>query len=283
MTARSFSEKLRLMQKTHLRNAIAAILIFVSAEAHAQLPSMSKLPWIGYFMAAKSKKYQITITTAGSAKLDVLNNLGIVDHGFPSVGISFFIIETLPDGKNVRRALIPESLTSDQPATVDPTKPMSFRGQVEGNATFEAMYYPERGGFSFGGKVTDKGTLTNPISFAVVADFYPYAVIGKDKLEATEKLAKRDTIRFETTLRKRDEIEFLAEASSATAEPDQMTKAEISTEGFNRLSFKLLASSGTSFTLTSMNEKRFLEGFSLLWKTDPKTLNNAQRISFVVK
>jgi len=270
------------MQKNLLRNAIAALLILTTSRVHADLPSMSKLPWIGYFMATKEKKYQITIATVGTARLEVLNNEGLASHGATNVGISFSIIETLPDGKTVNRTAIPDSLASDQPAEIDPKKPMVFRGKVQGDAAFEAIYYPERGGFSFGGKVTDKGALTNPLSFAVNANFAPYH-ISQDSIEGVEKIAKRDSIRCETTERKREKIGFLDQAASPTAVPIQITNAEISTEGFNRLGFKLVSSTGTSFTLSSNNGKRFLEGFSLLWKTNPKAGNSDQKISFVVK
>jgi hypothetical protein len=271
------------MQKTFLRNAIAAAFILASSQVHADLPSMSKLPWIGYFMATKSKNYQITITTVGTAKLDVLNSQGLPGYSTPFISVAFSIMETLPDGKTIHRAVIPGSLASDQPAEVDPKKPMTFRGKVEGDAAFEAIFYPERGGFSFGGKVTEKGKLTNPLSFAIKANFIPYHPGAGTKVDQLEKLAKRDNIRFETTQRKRDKIEFLKEITSPTAAPEQITSAEISTEGFNRLGFKLVASTGTSFTLSGNNGKRFLEGFSLTWKTEPKTGNSAQKISFVVK
>jgi hypothetical protein len=270
------------MQKTSLLNAIAACLILTSVGVSAALPSMSKLPWIGYFMATKEKKYQITMTTAGTAKLEMLNAQGNTGHSAKSITMSFFIIETLPDGKTVNRAIIPDSLTSDQPAEIDPKKPMVFRGKVKGDASFEAIYYPERGGYSFGGKVIDKGTLTNPLSFAVRADFAPYHFKGDD-ISDTEKLAKKDNIRFETTQRKREKLGFLDEKSSTSALPDAITNAEIATEGYSGLGFKLISSSGTSFSLSSRNEKRLLEGFGILWRTDPKAGNSPQKISFLAK
>ena len=67
-----------------------------------------------------------------------------------------------------------DSLASAQPPVEDPKLPVTFTGKVTGDAAFEMTVAPERGGFSLSGKVTDKGSVTNPLQFVVTIDWNPY-------------------------------------------------------------------------------------------------------------
>jgi hypothetical protein len=271
------------MQKTSLLNAIAACLLLTSTGLHSALPALSKLPWIGYFMVTKEKNFQITMSSNGSTVLYPITKSGNIATTYTDIKFQFSIIETLPDGKTVNRPINPVSLTSEQVAELGPKKPLVFKGKVEGDAAFEAIYYPERGGFSFGGKITEKGTLTNPLRFAVSATFTPYHINDKTDMVQFKKDVKKDDIRFETLERKREKVTFLDKTASSTTPPAPVTMAEISSQGINGLKFKLVPSRGTSLTIASKEGKCFYEGFTTVWQTDEKAGSAPQKISFVVK
>ncbi len=100
--------------------------------------------------------------------------------------MNFEVHETKPDGKVVSKKIQWDSLSSEQEAAVDPKDPLTFTGKTTGDATFEVTVVPGPEAVSLTGRILDKGTLTNPLTFAITTDFKPYKRVG-DNREAFEK------------------------------------------------------------------------------------------------
>ncbi len=177
----------------------------------------------------------------------------------------------MPDGKVVSKQVKSDSLTSEHPAVEDPKDPVTFTGKVTGDAAFEVTVAPERGGYSMTGKITDKGTLTNPLQFVITMDFDPYkngAGDGDDAQENFEKKIKRDELRFETVSGKREKIEFLDKVNPATLYQEGFTTAELRTEGYGGVNFEMEATGKSRIVFEDKGEQEFWKGFSARWSVN---------------
>lgn len=161
------------MKRNLLPFAISS-LVFSAPLSHAQLPQLGEKPWLGHFIGIKEKKFQFGITSKGDAVLHPLKRDGTMVALFNPIKVNYEILETMPDGKVVSQQVKVDSLASAQPPVEDPKLPVTFTGKVTGDAAFEMTVAPERGGFSLSGKVTDKGSVTNPLQFVVTIDWNPY-------------------------------------------------------------------------------------------------------------
>lgn len=253
--------------------AVASSLFLAAPLAHAELPPLTEKPWLGYFVGLNDKKFQFGITSKGEAILYPLKRDGTPHSLFNPIKLHYEILETSPDGKVVSKQVREETLASEQPPSENPKDPVKITGKVTGDAAFEVTVAPERGGFSLSGKITDKGSLTNPLQFVVTVDFDPHkngpgtAADGKedDAIEKFEKKVKRDELRFETVARKREKIEFMDKLNPATLYPDGFTQAELRTEAYGGVTFGLEAVGKSKIVFEDKGEQEFWKGFSARW------------------
>jgi hypothetical protein len=267
---------------------ILAAGIFLSPPAaQAELPGLKKQPWLGYFIGMEAKrKFRFGVTAKGLGVLSPLKSDGEPVYMNDPIQINFEVLETTPEGKSVRKTFQPDSLASDQEASEDPEEPVTFRGKVTGGAAFEITVTPERGGFSVSGRLTDKGTTTNPLRFEVSADFTPYVSKPgdeKDEIKRFEKRAKKDVLRYETASRKRDKLEFLEEANPATAIPEALSSAQIETDGYGGIEITLQASEKSKLTFDDKGSRPLWKGFTLRWKADEGVDTATQKLTFTAR
>ena len=118
--------------------------------AFAQLPTLDKQPWLGYFAAYEGRRFNVGITDRGEIKLTPLNDKG-VDFGPNMVlPVQIGIEEIQPDGKTDMKVIRMESLKSEQPPT-DKLERVVLQGQVSAEAVFEAVIEQKGGVVSIGG------------------------------------------------------------------------------------------------------------------------------------
>lgn len=255
--------------------AISSFLLAAPA-AHADLPGLNEKPWLGHFIGITDKKFQFGITTKGEAVLHPLKRDGSVHSLFNPINVHYEILETMPDGKVVSKQVKQETLASEQPAVENPEGPVKFTGKVTGDAAFEITVTPERAGYSLTGKVTDKGSLANPLQFVITMDFDPFKGgpgKGDDEkaeqaVENFEKKIKRDELRFKTTGGKNEKIEFLDKVNPSTLHPGGFTEAELRTEGYGGVTFELEAVGKSKIVFEDKGEKEFWNGFSARWSVN---------------
>lgn len=258
------------MNKTLLPIALSTILLS-AAYVHAELPALLEKPWLGHFIGIKERKLQFGLTSSGEAVLHPLQRGGEVHALFNPIKIKYEILETTPGGKVVSKQVKAESLSSEHPAVENPEGPVTFTGKVTGDAAFEVTVAPERGGYSMTGKITDKGTLTNPLQFVITIDFDPYkngAGDDDDAQEKFEKKIKRDELRFKTASGKREKIEFLDKVNPAKLYEEGFTEAELRTEGYGGVTFEMEATGKSKIVFEDKGEKEFWSGFSPRWSVN---------------
>ncbi len=259
------------MKKAFFPVAICSSLFLLSQAANAKLPQLNEKPFLGYFIGIKDRKLQFGVTSDGKAMLFPLKRDGSPVSLFNPIPVSYEILETMPDGKVVSKTIKVESLATTHPATENPETPVTFTGMVTGNAAFEVTVAEERGGFSLSGKITDKGTLTNPLQFVISINFNPYKEGGgkdDEALEKFEKKIKREELSLTTTDSKREKIEFLSSVNPAKLYSQGLTKAELKTEGFGGIGFGLEAVGKSKIMFEEKVEKPFWNGFTARWSVN---------------
>ncbi len=266
--------------------ALAAGLLLPAPTARADLPGLKEQPWIGYFIGINERDYRFGITAKGKGILYPLKKDGTPVATTNPIDVNFDIIETLPDGKTVRKQFTDGTIVSDDKPTTDPKQAMKFRGYVTGNASYEVTVIPERDGVSFSGRITDKGELTNPLHFAVSVDFTPYKQgkgDTKDEIKSFEKKIRRDEIRYESVSREKGKIDFLDEGNPATVAPDWFTEAEIKTEGYGGIGFEIKSSFKSKFNFEDKGEKPLWNGFTLRWTVNDGAEPTAEKFTIIPK
>ncbi len=267
--------------------ALTAGFFLTPSTTQADLPSLKKQPWIGYFLGMESKrKYRFGITAKGQGTLDALKSDGNPVYMHNPIQINFNVIETMPDGKTVTKQVKSDSLASEQEASENPKGPVTFRGKVTGDAAYEVTITPERKGFSVSGRLTDTGTLTNPLHFSISADINPYvSQPGNDpaKIKRFEERAKKDFLNYETVSRKREKLAFLEETNPAATVSEGLSKAHVKTDGYGGIEFELAASDKSKITFDDKGPRPLWKGFTLRLTADEGVDTATQKLTVTVK
>lgn len=262
---------------------LAACIFLHPSAADADLPCLKKQPWIGYFIGMETKKkFRFGVTAKGQGVLSPLKSDGEPVYMNDPIQINFDVLETTPEGKIIRKQFQSDSLATDQEACEDPNGPVTFRGKVTGNATFEVTVIPERGGFSVSGRLTDKGTITNPLHFEISTDFTPYVSKPGDEdseIKRFQKRAKKDILRYETVSQKREKLEFLEEANPATTVAEALSSAQIETDGYGGIEIALQTSEKSKLTFDDKGSRPLWKGFTLRWKVDDGVDSATQKLT----
>lgn len=267
--------------------------------AAAELPSLSKKPWMGFFGVLKTRNYEFTIGSQGEIRLSPHNKDGEILGEYLAFPIALGIEEILPDGRVHWLNLIPESLESTDPATEKFEKTV-IRGKVVGGAAFEATIAEARGIVSIGGRVTDPGTTTkNPLRFHVRTTV-PYFYGGREKdtpekLKDFEATIKDDYVETKSIQGKRRKELFTTPVNAGSAEftGPGIATAEIGLSLLQSKKLLLAASENSSLkfananqapTETGARERPLYEGAVITWTADPaKDPQGRARLAIQVK
>jgi hypothetical protein len=280
------------MKTPFLRSGVLASLMISASGiqlASAQLPALNEQPWLGYFTAFESKKFDFGMMSVGKIVLTPMGDKGnAVSHAL-AISIQIGIEEVLPDGKVTMKEIKPETLSSAEPATDELVKTV-VKGKVTGDASFEVTLEQNRGVISMGGRVLDPGTLKNPLRFAIRVRFpeaYKYSS-PKDKKEekAFEKKIEDDRIDMKWTdgKRKKQEFNVALEAASQDLNGPGIAAAEIEIGAYKGKKFLFLASENSAMTLWNSKVAPLHEGFTINWRPDAeKDKEGKARLSFEVK
>lgn len=267
--------------------AITAAIFHAPTAARADLPGLKEQPWLGYFIGIEHrKKMRFGVTAKGQGVIEPLNDKGKPVFAKVPFQVNFDVVETSPDGKTVRKQVNSDTLSSDQPASQDPKAPITFRGKVTGDAAFEVTVYPERGGVAISGRLTDKGTLTNPVHFEISLDVKAYPRKPGDepaKIKSFETRAKKDVLKYETIARKRDKIEFLDDTNPATVVGGAMSRLEFRTDAFDNHDFEIQTTDKAKLTFADNGSKPLWNGFNLQWRVDEGADAKTQKLTITAK
>lgn len=259
------------MESKTLRAGLFTGLIALSgiAPLMAELPSLEEKPWYGYYAGIVGKRAAIGLDTDGGAVIVPVKNREWMTTQF-YIPLVYQIEEVTPNGKTVVKKIDVDSLESSTPATVKPDR-IVFTGKTEGDVKFEGYFEVSRGVVMVGGRILEKGTVTNPLKFSIQATFpqaYKNAKKGEkewqkkiedDKLEVRLADGKRAKSSGKDT--------FDATAGEFSGPINQM-EMEISEFGAGKFTFT--ASPNSKITLKNPKVSGpFYEGITVNWEADP--------------
>ena len=267
--------------------ALSTGIFLAPTYLHADLPGLREQPWLGYFIGIEhKKKMRFGVTAKGQGVIDPLDDKGKPVFAKVPFQVNFDVVETLPDGKTVRKQINSDTLSTDHEASENPRDPVTFRGKVTGDAAFEVTVYPERGGVAVSGKLTDKGSLTNPLHFEISLDVKPYPRRPgdqEDDIKRFEERAKKDVLRYETVSRKRGKIEFLEETNPAVFVGEAMSELDFKTDAFDNKDFTVTTTEKAKLTFEDLGSKPIWNGFTLRWKVDEGVDAAAQKLTITAR
>jgi len=257
---------------------------------HAQLPSLSKQPWIGFYAGHSSKRFQIGLSSQGDIVLSSFTDKGDKVSLILDIKIQVGIEENMGDGKVVMRQIQVESLTAKEPAT-DKLEKVVVTGKTTGDAAFELNIEQVRGVIFIGGRMTDPGTLTkNPVNFGVrvrIPSLYKNSNPTDKKGEKEfEKKTEDDELAIKWTDGKKVKQSLMEKvmASSKEINGPGINSIEVESAAYRGRTFVFTASPNSAITLWNSEEKPLHEGFSINWKADvEKDKEGKARLAIEVK
>lgn len=282
-----------MMVTDSIKKLCAAVFITTCGvfQVNAELPGLDERLWVGRFLGVEDRTYHFGVSTRGVGLIQPLGKKGAPASQRLGVGMEFFVMETLPDGKLVVKALRPETLESKDPASSKFTT-ASFRAKVAGDASFEVTIENDRGEVSLSGKLLDPGQLKNPLQFGIRVIFpngYPYASlkpVGQKAQDAFDEKTKDDRLQLKWANGKGVKLPLkeTADASSKEVTGPGVVALSYEVSSHHGRKVELIASEDSFFTLSNTAGKPLNEGFSAIWLVDPvKDPAGRARLSFEVK
>lgn len=239
---------------------------------NAELPYLEKEPWKGSFIGIEERAFRFKYMANGSALLDPIDRRGETISTNNSIEIEFEILETESNGKVVSKRINPFSLNSKSEAGNRTSEPVIISGKVTGDATFEILITPGNKNFSLSGRITDSGSLKNPLSFAITAKFTPYKYQGAsdpDDLERFEKKIKREEMELITIDEKEEELAFTESLNPSVKFPDGLRSVTFETAAYGETEFSFAASGKSKIDFVDKGKNYLWRSFSLRWMPDP--------------
>jgi hypothetical protein len=270
-----------------LASVIASFLFAPCASA--QLPVLQEKDFLGYFAVFANKRYQFGITSDGKVVFAPITQKGDLASERLRPRVDILVQEIMPSGKAVTKQILPESLQSPQAATNKLVKTL-IRGKVTGDAAFEVNIEQDRGIVTMGGRVTEPGTLKNPLRLSLKVSFpnaYPEKTRDANKDEkAFDKLLEQDRIELKWTDGKRvkQSFEEPVDASSKKFNGPGIVAMEAVIGSTKDRKFLLAARENSVMALANNGSAKLYMGFNLLWTPDAeKDKSGKARLSFEVK
>lgn len=243
------------------------------APSRAELPSLEEKPWYGYFAGYAGKRANIGLDTDGGAVIIALkkDKEPVTSNLF--INVLYQVEEVAPDGKVTVKKFDVDSLESTSPATAKPDK-IVFKGKAEGDVKFEAYFEVSRGLVMMGGKILEKGTVTNPLRFTISTKFPPsYVNVQEKDSKEFKKKVEDDRLEVKLLDGKRAKVTgldpFDATAPEFTGTGLSQVELNISEFGEGKFTFIAAPSSKISLVQTSKGQA-FSTGLSVNWEADPE-------------
>jgi hypothetical protein len=256
----------------------------------AELPLITKKPWLGYFAGFANNRYQFGVSAQGEITLTPLNDKGDPVAKSLVIEISPVIEEVKPDGTVTIKRLRPDSLESAQEKT-EKLEMIVVRGKVTGDAAFEVTISQDRGIISMGGRMTDPGTQAKfPLRFVIRTKF-PDAYLRvkkgtKKEIETFETRIEDDRLELKWSDGKRKKLSLIESMDASSKEINGSgindLVAEFSSYKGKKIHF--FSSPECAMTLSNAKKAPLHEGFEIHWMPDPaKDAQGKARLSFEVK
>ncbi len=252
---------------------IGILLVVGCQTAQAQLPALQKEPWLGFYAVHQQRDFQFKIDTKGQGILIPLQKNGEPITQVLHLPLEIFIEEKMPDGKQSLRAVQAVSLTAVEPPAEKLAK-ATFKGKTVGDAAFEVTVEAQGARLRYGGRITDKGSLTaNPIRLIIRTRFpSAYKAGDRDKKEVIKQI-KDDELRVARLDGKRFKLSGdkpLAEPPNEVADKD-LSSVGVKIGAWRGMAFEFSATAHSAIRLTTAGSDELIRGFHVEWSPDPAT------------
>jgi hypothetical protein len=253
------------MKRTFLVALYLSPLFPLCAE---ELPQLNVQPWVGSYAGYERRSFHFVVGNDGEGLLTPMGERGELMSGRVGIRLQPLIEEVLPDGRVIGKQATREGWEAVTPATTDPEK-LTFRGTVAGGARFEVNLEFDGDEISVGGKLLEKGDLTDPrfVMRFMVPDVYYFEKLIQKRVEK----AKKDRVDLLWTDGKKLKLDLLTPLDAETKEFNGpgVSQAWIDIAGYKDHRFELEAGENAVFDLWNRGEAALIEGFTLGWKPDP--------------
>ena len=260
-----------------------ALVLFATPLMAGSLPTIGKQPWLTQYVAYEHKQLQFTINGEGTAQLVPMNEKGKPLDDKHAIKFLPVVEDVAADGKVAVKYIQKDGWEAVTPAEVDP-KTVTYRGTAGGNARFEITLEFDGKEVRAGGKILDKGTLTNP-RFRLRVQVPNIYLYDKDPKNLEAKAGK-DRISLARTDGKKIKLEVLKalDAEAPEAGGPGVSQARIEMAGFAGNRLELDAGAAGAFEFFNDGIAPLSQGFSFFWKADPvKDPEGKARLSFQVR
>lgn len=249
---------------------LLGLLLVLAGHSQAQLPTLKKEPWEGYFGIHSQRDFQFKLDAKGEGLIVPLQKTGAPITQVLHLPVKISIQETLPDGKVLDREIQAVSLKTANEATDKLTK-ATFTGVTAGEAAFEVTVEAQGARLRYGGRITDKGTLTsNPIRLCIQVRFpSAYRPGDRDKKEIIKQI-KDDELKVARIDGKRFK---LPADKPLTEPPNEVAGKDLGLIGveigaWRGMGFEFSATPHSALRLTTPATEGLLRGFTVQWYPD---------------
>ncbi|MGE9269773.1 MAG: hypothetical protein ACQKBU_03135 [Verrucomicrobiales bacterium] len=252
--------------------SIVGVLLIAAASLNAgTLPELNEKPWVGWFAGSKNRDFYFGVKNDGEGAFVLADRNGEMGSSRLTLVFQPVIEEVLPSGRVVTKETLIDGWEPITEAS-EQAELISYRGTVTGGARFEVHFEIEKGEIRGGGRILEKGELTeNPIRFSLRIRFpntYPYQ---RDE-EQIEDEASDDRIQFERADEKKLKFDawepVWAEKEDVSGPGVQRARIELSTYDGGR--FELEAGEQGLFEFYNGSLRPLYKGFTFGWKPDPE-------------
>jgi len=244
------------------------VLALLTATATAgSLPGLVESPWMGWYAGWEGRDFRFGIRGDGEAALVPYKKNG------DDISARYWIdiepvIEEVRGERVVTKRPVDDGWEAQDPAAIDPAK-VTYRGTVTGGATFEVSFELDGKTIRGGGRILDRGELTeHPVRFAlriIVPNVYYYQ---KDE-KKLEDLAEGDKIQLLRADGKKLRFDALEPVWGQEQNGPGISEARIDLEGYDGSRIELAAGEAGLFEFWNRKKGPLYKGFTLGWKPDP--------------
>lgn len=248
---------------------LLSVLSLASLPLHAgELPQITEKMWLGKYIGYEHRSFQFSIGTSGEAGLLPMGEKGKPMGHSNTIRIQPLIEETQPDGRKVGRLAPKGGWEAVTKAGAD-VETVVYRGTVAGGARFEVTFDFDGAEIRGGGKVLEKGTLTNPLAFVLRISFPDVYYFEKDAAKKNDKAEKDrvDILRVDGKKLKLDLVTPLDAESPEFSGPG-VVRARVDLAGYKGKRFDLEAGGNASFQFWNKSQSELVDGFSFGWSPD---------------
>ena len=263
-----------------------SISCILTSTCLAQLPSMEDQKWANYFLGVETRKIRFGITSDGSQTFFPLTKRGDIQSVWVPIKFKIEILEIAGEGKTTSKQVRKKSLKTEHPAVLNPQNPVTYRGEVTGDAAFEVTITPERDGFGVSGKILDQGSLKNPLKLVVTIGFDPYRKLSdptKSELKKYDKRTRRDDLEVFVSFNEKKKFDFDQKVNLSQTFPSGAESLTYQSDGYDRIEFGLKAHGDSKLTFPDDEELMIGNGVNIQWTFTGETGSDKEKLVITAK